>query len=139
MDEEALSEIAKPFADEILRKHTPFHWQMMRSGPVQLGLVIWLLVAVFLILGCVYWRCFSRRARLLGINRRRQRGADIEDSYCCAPLGNIEGCRHLDMTPTTRVDHRDPTVIPRDPPEMIRSLGRYTYPPEYPLAHHSMK
>ena len=49
VDEEALSEIAKPFADEILRKHTPFHWQMMRSGPVQLGLVIWLLVAVFLI------------------------------------------------------------------------------------------
>ena len=85
VDEEALSEIAKPFADEILRKHTPFHWQMMRSGPVQLGLVIWLLVAVFLILGCVYWRCFSRRARLLGINRRRQRGADFEDSYCCAP------------------------------------------------------
>ena len=28
VDEEALSEIAKPFADEILRKHTPFHWQM---------------------------------------------------------------------------------------------------------------
>ena len=40
VDEEALSEIAKPFADEILRKHTPSHWQMMRSGPVQLRLVI---------------------------------------------------------------------------------------------------
>ena len=35
MDKEALAEIAKPFADQILRKHAPFHWQAARSVPVQ--------------------------------------------------------------------------------------------------------
>ena len=134
VDEEALSEIAKPFADEILRKHTPFHWQMMRSGPVQLGLVIWLLVAVFLILGCVYWRCFSRRARLLGINMRRQRDADFEDSYCCAPLGRHRGVPPPRYDPNYEGGSQRPNSYPQGPSRGDSFSGQTYLPPRVPAS-----
>ena len=134
VDEEALSEIAKPFADEILRKHTPFHWQMMRSGPVQLGLVIWLLVAIFLILGCVYWRSFSRRARLLGINRRRQRGADFEDSYYCAPPGRHRGVPPPRYDPNYEGGSQRPNSYPQGPSRDDSFSGQIYLPPRVPAS-----
>ena len=63
VDENVLAEIAKPFADEILRKHTPFHWQMLRSRPVRYWVVIWVLVTTLAIFACVYCRCFSKNSR----------------------------------------------------------------------------
>ena len=134
VDEQALSEIAKPFADKILRKHTPFHWQMMRTGPVQLGLVIWLLVAVFLILGCMYWHCFSRRARLLGINMRRQRGADFEDSYCCAPLGLNRGVPPPRYDPNYEGRSQRPNSYPQGPSRGDSFSGQIYLPPRVPAS-----
>ena len=83
VDEDVLSEIAKPFADEILRKHTRFHWQMLRSRPVHYAVVIWVLVTTLVIFACVYWRCFSKNSRYAHVKYRGQRDDDPERSSCC--------------------------------------------------------
>ena len=83
VDENVLAEIATPFADEILRKHTPFHWQMLRSRPVRYWIVIWVLVTIVAIFACVYWRCFSKNSRYAHVLYRGRRDEDPERSNCC--------------------------------------------------------
>ena len=83
VDEDVLAEIAKPFADEILRKHTPFHWQMLRSRPVRYGVVIWVLVTSLAIFAGVYWRCFSKNSQYAHVLYRGRRDEDLEHSNCC--------------------------------------------------------
>ena len=83
MDEDVLAEIAKPFADEVLRKHTPFHWQMLRSRPVRYGVVIWVLVTTLAIFACVYWRCVSTNNQYAHVLYRGRRDEDTERSNCC--------------------------------------------------------
>ena len=82
VDEDVLAEIVKWFADEILRKHTPFHWQMLRSRPVRYGVVNWVLVTNLAIFACVYWRCFSKNSHYAHVQYRGGRDEDPERSNC---------------------------------------------------------
>ena len=83
VDEDVLAEITKPFAEEILRKHTPFHWQMLRSRHVRNGVVIWVLVTTLAIFACVYWQCFSKNSQYAQVLYMGRRDEDPERSNCC--------------------------------------------------------
>ena len=76
VDEHFLAESAKHFADEFLRKHTPFHWQMLRSRPVRYGVVIWVRVTTLAIFGCVYWRFLSKNSQYAHVLYRGRRDED---------------------------------------------------------------
>ena len=132
VDEETISEITKPFADEILHRYTPFHWQMLRNGPVQLGVVVWLLVTVFVILVCVYWRCFSRKVRLLRVNMRRRRGEEFEDSYCCVPPARARGVPPPRYDPQFERGLPRPNSYPQGPSSGDVLSGQIFLPPRVP-------
>ena len=98
MDKEALVEIAKPFADQILRKHAPFHWQAARSVPVQYVAEVMIVLLVLAVLIYTYRRCASKReGKARNIIRRRRR--DWSDNY------NWCGMRRMDeRVPPPRYD-----------------------------------
>ena len=80
VDQEAQADIAKSFADQMLRKHTPFHWQAARSGPVQyvVGVMIALTVLTYIDQGCVVKLEGNARN---SIRRRRRDGSD-KNNWC---------------------------------------------------------
>ena len=44
IDEKAMEEIARPFAEEIVKRHAPFHWRAYHSRPM--NVIFWIIVAV---------------------------------------------------------------------------------------------
>ena len=131
VDEETLSEIAKPFADEVLRKHTPFQWQVWRSRPIRYGVIIWLLLTVALILTCLCWRCFSKGIRTSRRNRRR-RHEDSENYYCCGtPLGqrNVPPPRY---DPSYKKSDHRPNSYSQGPSGADSFAGQIYLPPRVP-------
>ena len=83
VDEEALAEIAKLFADQILRKHTPFHWQAARSRPVQYMTGVMILLLVLAVLIYSYHQCATKReGNARNIIGRRQRDGSDDYNWC---------------------------------------------------------
>ena len=82
-DEEALAEIVKPFADQILRKHTPFLWQAARSGPVQYMAGVMIVLPVLAVLIYTYRRCATKREKnARNIFGRRRRDGSDDYNWC---------------------------------------------------------
>ena len=136
VEEDVLAENAKHFADEILRKYTPFHRQMLRSRPVRYGFVIWVLVTTLAIFGYVYWRCLSKNSQYAHVLYSGRRDEAPERSNCCG----LMMCESRQVLPPKYDPPYDrgaprPIATPRASRVWIRSVDRSIYQPDSQRAH----
>ena len=132
VEEDVLAEIAKPFAHESLRKHTLFHWQMLRSRPVRYGVVIWVLVTTLAIFACVYLRCFSKNSRYAHVLYKGRRDEDPERSNCCGlMMRESRQVLPLKYDPPYERGAPRPNSYPQDPSRVDSFSGQIYLPSRF--------